>query len=109
MATTTTKHRTLGELVSFSSNSITKYTLACFLEKSCIINSTILDQKGVTVWDQNTTHPRGASQIVLEIPRLNPGSYNCWVKIDGKMHRRPIHISSKSKSGLIGNFMRHFS
>ncbi|MEL7220213.1 MAG: hypothetical protein AAGJ93_02775 [Bacteroidota bacterium] len=106
----TAKQQTLGELRSFSSKTLTKYSLACFLKKSCIINSTILDQRGVTLWDQNSVHPKGESQITLELPSLAPGRYNCWIKIDGEMHRRPIHISSsKGKKSRISNIMSRFS
>lgn len=104
-----TKQTVLGEIRSSTNNAFTTYTIECSLEKPCIINSTILDQQGVTIWEQNSMHPIGKSQIILELPSLNRGKYNCWIKIDGKMYRRPIHISSKSKKGLINSFMSHFS
>lgn len=59
----------------------------------------LLDEKGRVRLEESYTISAINEQLEITLPKLSAGSYNAWIKLQGKAYIRQFTIESKANEG----------
>ncbi|MCB0630031.1 MAG: hypothetical protein R2824_14525 [Saprospiraceae bacterium] len=59
----------------------------------------LLDEKGRVRLEESYDFESPNEAVEIPLPKLSPGTYNAWIKVNGKAHIRPLVIERSAPKG----------